>query len=271
MNDEFAELYTGMMEMSLKDESLFVPDEDSVSSSDEESEEPSNEYIRREHLNRFLETCNVQKLTRPRKRWAEAGERTHSNHVKKAKDVIVAALDVITPGDAAHLWDALQSSMLVDKELGYEGSADRKYLEALAETYKNASAWDTRRQVLSIMADLVLIERLLTEYQVKIAPLHKHVYGRGNPLPSRYSPRMRVEATQLDHFFDVYNKSAHHTRSSIWAKVHKAFNWRSTGDTKRNSKYEVLLSSTLNTATNSGSNHLDVQQCWLSSQPEAPP
>ncbi|CAH3169981.1 unnamed protein product, partial [Porites evermanni] len=165
VNDEFTELYTGIMEMSLKDESLFVPDEDSVSSSDEESStavtgEPSNEYIRREHLNRFLETCNVQKLTRPRKRWAEAGARTHSNHVKKAKDVIVEALDVITPGDAAHLWDALQSSMLVDKELGYEGSADRKYLEALAETYKNASAWDTKRQVLSIMADLVPIERL---------------------------------------------------------------------------------------------------------------
>ena len=94
MNDEFTELYTGIMEMSSKDESLFVPDEDSVSSSDEESstaatEEPSNEYIRREHLNRFLETCNVQNLTRPRKRWAEAGARTHSNHVKKAKGVIV--------------------------------------------------------------------------------------------------------------------------------------------------------------------------------------
>ena len=29
MNDEFTELYTGIMEMSLKDESLFVPDEDS--------------------------------------------------------------------------------------------------------------------------------------------------------------------------------------------------------------------------------------------------
>ena len=43
MNDEFTELYTRIMEMSLKDESFFVPDEDSVSSSDEESEEPSNE------------------------------------------------------------------------------------------------------------------------------------------------------------------------------------------------------------------------------------
>ena len=80
MNDEFTELYKGKMEMLLKGESLFAPDEDSVSSSDEESssavtEEPSNEYIRREHLNRFLETCNVQKLTRPRKRWAEMGAR----------------------------------------------------------------------------------------------------------------------------------------------------------------------------------------------------
>ena len=88
MNDEFTELYTGIMEMSLKDESLFVPDEDSVSSSDEESEEPSNEYIRREHHNRSLETCNVQKLTQPRKRWAEAGAHTHSNHVKRLKTLL---------------------------------------------------------------------------------------------------------------------------------------------------------------------------------------
>ena len=88
MHDEFTELYTGIMEMSLKDEGLFVPDKDSVSNSDEElsstvREEPSKEYIQRQHLNRFLEACNVHKLTRPRKRWAEAGARTHSNHVKK--------------------------------------------------------------------------------------------------------------------------------------------------------------------------------------------
>jgi len=103
-----------MMELTL-DHSLFVPEESS--GSDEESknvpaEESSEQYLRRKQLNKFLESCNVEKLTQPRKRWEEAGAHTRTNHVKKAKDVIVAALDVIMPGDiisnAAYLWDALQ-------------------------------------------------------------------------------------------------------------------------------------------------------------------
>lgn len=201
-----------MMELTLEADSLFVPEESSGSSgsdkksSDAVSEEPSEQCLRRKHLNRFLESCNVKKVTRPRKRWEEAGARTRKNHVKKAKDIIVAALDVIAPGDAALLWDALQSSMLVDKQLGSGEGSDHKYLDALAETYRNASSWDTRRQVLSIMADLVPFKRLqrylpgVTEYRVKIAHQHKHVYGRGVPLPSKCSPRMRVEPIQLDHF-----------------------------------------------------------------------
>lgn len=191
------------------DDSLFVPQQSN--GSDEEStqvpaEEPREQYLRRKQLNKFLESCNVEKLTRPRKRWEEAGARTRKNHVKKAKDVIVAALDVIMPGDAAYLWDALQSSILVDKELGSGVGDDHKYLEALSETYKNASSWDTKRQVLSIMAALVPFKRLqrylpgITEYRVKIARQHKNVFGRGVPLPLKYSPRMQVDPNQLDHF-----------------------------------------------------------------------
>ena len=197
-----------MMGLTLE-ESLFVSDQSNDSdeiSSDGEVEEPGEQHSRRQHLNRFLESCNILKLTQPKKRWKEAGARTRGNRVKKAKDVIVAALDVIAPGDAALLWDALQLSMLVDNELGCEESVDGKYLDALAETYKNASSWDTRRQVLSIMADLVPFKRLqrylpgVTEYRVKMARQHKHVFGRGVPLLSKSSPRMRVDPNQLDHF-----------------------------------------------------------------------
>lgn len=206
--NDLSAIHTGMMELTL-DGSLFVPDEDSVSdedSSNDAAKEPGEQELRRKSLNRFLESCNIEKLTRPRKKWEDAGERTQRNNVKKATDVIVAVLEVITPGDAAQLWDALQSSMMVDKELESGENADRKYLEALAETYRNASSWDTRRQVLSIMADLVPVKRLqrylpgITEYRVKIARQHKNVFGRGVPIPTSYSPRMRVEPNQLDHF-----------------------------------------------------------------------
>ena len=87
-----------------------------------------------------------------------------------------------------------------------ESLANKRYLEALAETYRNASSWETRRQVLSIMADLVSFRRIqlyipgLTEYRFKMARRQKSEYGRGVPVPLHKSPRMRVEGGQLDHF-----------------------------------------------------------------------
>ena len=89
------DINSGMMELTL-DNSLFVPEESSSSneeSTQEPTEEPSEQYLQRKQLNKFLESCNIEKLTRPRKRWEEAGARTCKNHVKKVKDVTVAALD----------------------------------------------------------------------------------------------------------------------------------------------------------------------------------
>ena len=55
----------------------------------------------------------------------------------KAKDAVVAALNVIAPGDSGHLWEALKASNSVEKalQISEECPADKRYLEALAETY----------------------------------------------------------------------------------------------------------------------------------------
>jgi hypothetical protein len=127
-------------------------------------------------------------------------------YVSKATSAIVAALEVITPGDAGSLWDAVQSSQSVDNVLGIAQPAEKKYLEVLAETYQNATSWETRRQVLSIMADLVPFSQIqkfipgITEYRFKVARLHILQYGRGAAVPLKRSPRMRVNENQLDHF-----------------------------------------------------------------------
>ncbi|CAB4033230.1 Hypothetical predicted protein [Paramuricea clavata] len=126
--------------------------------------------------------------------------------VTKATNVIVSALEVIIPGDAASIWDAIQTSQSVEKALGISQPADRKYLEALAETYQNATSWDTRRQILGIIADLVPFSQIqkfipgITEYRFKQARLHILKYGHGVPVPVKRSPRMRLDECQLDHF-----------------------------------------------------------------------
>ena len=67
---------------------------------------------------------------------------------------------MIIPDDAGGLWEVLKESGEVESALGVLSEphpADDKYLKSLAEAYQNASSWDTRRQVLSVMADLTVL------------------------------------------------------------------------------------------------------------------
>ena len=168
--------------------------------------------LRRTRLDEFLVASGKPCLTEARKPWADLlDSRTRHVYVCKARDAVVAALEVITPDDAVGLWEALKKSGEVESALGILSEvnpADDKYLKSLAETYQNAVSWDTRRQVLSIMADLVpynLLQRYLpgiTEYRVKTARQHTVIYGRGSAVILSKSPRMRVNYAQLDHSLD---------------------------------------------------------------------
>ena len=130
---------------------------------------------------------------------------------------VAAALNVIAPGDADELWTALKASNSVEKapqtnEL--EMPEDRKYLEALAESYGNASTWETRRQILSVLADKVTFKKIqsyipgLTSYRFTAARKHTLEYGRGTLLLPNKSPRIRIDSKQLDHFLS-YITSPH--------------------------------------------------------------
>ena len=153
------------------DTSLYVAKETGPSSSDlsEDSRDTANLFLRRAK----------PVVAQPKKPWSQMLDaRTKQVYIDKAKDAVVAALEVIIPNDAGGLWEALKRSGGVESSLGVPSETnppDDKYLRSLAETYENASSWDTRRQVLSIMADLVpysLLQRYLpgiTEYRAKTA------------------------------------------------------------------------------------------------------
>ena len=134
------------------------------------------------------------------------GDKMKQIHTSKAATVIAQALQVITPNDAGALWAAVQSSHSVDIALGTSSAVEGKYLTASAETYANASSWDTQRQVLATMADLAPLSTLrnyipnLSEWRFKMARLHILKYGRGSAMPIRQTPRMRIDENQLDHF-----------------------------------------------------------------------
>jgi len=175
------------------------------------------QVLRREKLNQFLHICGKEQCGsgQPQKSWENMDVQRKNVYVRRAATAIAAALEVITPGDAGHLWEAVQSSRSVEKALGLpeKQSADRKYLQALAETYQHATSWDTRRQVLAIFADLTSFREIrefipgLTEYRFKEARLHILKHGRGSAVPVNKSPRMRINESQLDHFLTFITSS----------------------------------------------------------------
>ena len=115
---------------------------------------------------------------------------------------------MVYPEDPAQLWTEfeLQTSTTVGKMLHADTAfhpSDRNYLEALAVAHK---AWDTRRQVLSVMAGIANYKAIatfipgLTPYRYTMANLHRLHHGRAVPVPRKNVPRIRIDRKQLNHF-----------------------------------------------------------------------
>ena len=79
-------------------------------------------------------------------------------------------------------------------------------MEAFAQCYQAASNWETRRQILSMMADKVRYSTLLrylpslTRYRFTEAKRHCLTYGRGVPVQSTRAPRQDFSFAQIEHF-----------------------------------------------------------------------
>ena len=197
--------------MKISDDSpILSPETASTVSSSGEGNGSSRVRARpRDALNIFLNECQIQSLGRPWLDWGEVSVRTRQRYVQRSGEIVAAVLKVISPNSAPYLWKALQTSGAVNQQLGHHQASlpsETAYLEALAEAYSNATSWDTRQQVLSIMSGVasfrVISEFIpgLTQYRYTTANLHRVQYGRHAPVPTSESPRLRIDGNQLDHF-----------------------------------------------------------------------
>lgn len=143
-----------------------------------------------------------------KKTFSQLKAQSQKKHISKVSKSIVALLEVIALGDAGALWEAVNKARLVDDALSVENAdqSETIYLRALTETYEYGIGWETRRQVLSIKADLVPFSKLqeylpgITRYRVVSARHQVKKYGRGIPLPTARSTKMRMDYSQFDHF-----------------------------------------------------------------------
>lgn len=109
---------------------------------------------------------------------------------------------MVYPDDPGHhLWRKLQESTTISEMLGGEAvlrESDRGYLEGLAEAYKNSTAWDARRQILSVTTDVACYKAIqtlipgITPYRYAMANLHALQCGRAVPVPMKDAPRFSV-------------------------------------------------------------------------------
>ena len=175
----------------------------SVGRTDEPEEQKSK-------LNDFLMSCKVRPVgNKSWLEWSSASESTKRRYLDQTADAVIALLRVLSTENTSHLWEALQTSKLVNEKLNMASSSlpsERAYLEAVAESYKIASSWDTRRQILSIIAGVVSYKTAcefipgLTPYRYTVASLHRLQHGSGAPVPLERSTRLRIDRNQLDHF-----------------------------------------------------------------------
>ncbi|XP_048589833.1 uncharacterized protein LOC116611598 [Nematostella vectensis] len=191
--------------LTLEDPTFILSDDLSTPSSSSDVDETD---VRLQKLNELLLLCGHSdvRIGKPKKKWYDLGERARNVNVQKAGTAISSVVEVISPEDAGSLWRTVLASQEVEHRLGVKSGVDTKYLEALAETYRNAESWSARRQILAIMADLVPLAQLrsfipgLTEYRYSIARRHIIEHGRGAAVPKRSINRVRIDDSRLDHF-----------------------------------------------------------------------
>ena len=145
--------------------------------------DPLNDYLRARGI-----SPTRSRLQRP---WEEASKRTRRYNVRKAGQGLSTLVQDIAPSDSGSLFKAVYSSGAIQRTLQCNGeevtssSVDETMMNALAECYRAADSWETRRQILAIMADKLTLNLQhwipdLSQYRFTEARRHCLVYGRGH-------------------------------------------------------------------------------------------
>ena len=168
-----------------------------------------------DHLNSFLRSRDISPIRYTLKTpWNDASGRTRRLHEHKAKQAVSAVLGEIAPNDPDLLWESIMSSK--QNETGNHtcsSGLDKELMYTLANCYKNANEWDSRRQILSIMADKVSLATIqqwipgMRSYRFKVARQHAAVHGSGKLVPTNAQTKSFIPEAKLAHFLDFITSS----------------------------------------------------------------
>ena len=144
--------------------------------------------------------------------WEETSEQTRRYYMRKAGQGLSTLLQDIAPSDSGSLFKVvyspgvIQRTLQCNREGARSSSVDKTMTSTLAECYRAADNWETRQQILSIMADTLTLNQLrhwipdVSQYRFTEAIRHCLVHGKGAPVLTVPMPMMRVSTAQIDHF-----------------------------------------------------------------------
>ena len=198
--------------------SVYQPSSQESSSTEQSSHESydiddTNEEGIVSPLDKFLQHANLQPLgsvlTRP---WDTVSKKTQLHYRRKTSKIIAEILRIVAPESASSLWSAIKKDDDVMEQLE-DPKLDDDFLLALAESYKQASKPDTRRQLLSLIAGKISHTQLskyipdVTRYQYTAARKYTREVGADFAINQSQQHRTKVDITKVEHFIDFITAS----------------------------------------------------------------
>ena len=170
---------------------------------------------RKAALERFMDLCDMKSLGSIMKcPWEDTTAKTHNQYVNKVSEIIAGVIKTVAPDSAPELWQAVMTNDKVSQFLQIPKPIN-DLVQAIVESYKLAEKSQTRRQLLSIIANKVTYSELvahiatLTRYEFTAARRYALEVGAELPLPapSEKNTRERVDPAKLEHFLDFITSS----------------------------------------------------------------
>ena len=145
-------------------QSLYEPSE--LSSPDDEVVLKQTRSRPLDPLNNYLASRDVSPVrSQLQTSWEDASARTKRYYSRKVGQAVEAVMKDVSPNNAGHLFNEVMSSQSLRRKLSGDDDDDVTHvddtlLETFAEFYSAAGSWETRRQILSIMADQVTFKQI---------------------------------------------------------------------------------------------------------------
>ncbi|CAC5365693.1 unnamed protein product [Mytilus coruscus] len=128
------------------------------------------------------------------------------NNYLNTRKVLAISLPIESWKDSSEYDDIFDNMFKDDEHQDEDDNGNSKMISALIESYEKSSAWQVRRQILSVLAIKLSFKQLinylpgLTEYRYYVAQKHSILYGCAIPPSETCKTRNKMDLEKLSNF-----------------------------------------------------------------------